>query len=444
MIHVLLLSLSLLLFLFIAWRDQKLAIYVILTALPSYLLRFHLGPVPMTLLEGFVLIALGVWILRRRFSSFSLSPFSLPTILLLVAAVIGVIVSPDKFAALGILKAYFIEPILFFLMIKSTLTRDDVEPALKALGVGAIVVSTLGILQWITRLGIPVPWDIERRITSVFDFPNAVGLYLGPIVTMSVIVVIKKFEILNPKFQTNTKHEKEKPKTGFCLSLFRFPLVSDLGFRISDFLFWLTVAILGTLAIFAAQTEAAYVAIPASLLLVSFLNPHLRRLTIPLTAIGFVAAMMIPSVKQKLTLHDYSGEVRRTQWSETVEMLKDHPIFGAGLAGYEPTFASYHHATWVEIFQYPHNLILNIWSELGLLGLVAFILLAIQVLRSFLPLTKGEPEGVFLCALLAALLETTIHGLVDVPYFKNDLSLMTWSLLAMLVISSRLDQSRQK
>ncbi|MEK7105551.1 MAG: hypothetical protein AAB865_02615, partial [Patescibacteria group bacterium] len=48
----------------IAWRDLRWGIFLILAVLPSYLVRFSIGPIPFTLLEGLVLIAFGVWLVK--------------------------------------------------------------------------------------------------------------------------------------------------------------------------------------------------------------------------------------------------------------------------------------------------------------------------------------------------------------------------------------------
>lgn len=412
MIFPILVILTSIIFAIIAQRDLKLAIYLLLFALPTYLVRFDIGSIPLTLLEVLVVIVIWRWLVSKVAAGFSLRsaqtevcgylrtmPFTLPIALLLLAATIGVIVSPDKLSALGVWKAYFVEPILLFFVIRSTFkNKTDIKHALTALGCSALVVSVFGIIQRLTGLGIPAPWDIEGRIVSVFDFPNAVGLFLGPIVTMAVVLIAT-----------------QKRRT-----------------------FWTITAILSLIAIVLAQTEAAYVAIPVSLLLVSFLRPRLRRLTIPLAVVGFIAVMMIPTAHQKLTLHDYSGEVRRVQWSETIAMLKDRPLFGAGLSGYPIIFAPYHQADWIEVFQYPHNIILNIWSELGLLGLIAFILLSYRIVR------LSNHQQLVSIAILAALIEMSIHGLVDVPYFKNDLAIMTWALVALLTLLPTVnDNTRQ-
>ncbi len=377
--------------------DLKLLIYFTLAALPSYLIRFSMGSIPFTLLEFLVLTVIFSFLFSRRTLKIFYSSFNIPILLLLLSATIGVFVAPDHLAALGIWKAYFVEPILFFFVVKSTLTQqEDRKKALQALGLGAILVSVFAIVQYVSGWGIPIPWDFEKRVTSFFPYPNAVGLYLAPIVTIAILSLFKK-------------NERQKTKW-----------------------YWLLVTTLGLVAIVLAKTEAALVAIPASLLLVWLFKSlsclcrpdKTRQWIFPFTSIiiALSVAFSVPAIAEKLLLHDSSGLVRRSQWSETIQMLQAHSLFGAGLSGYQTALLPYHHDTQYEIFQYPHDIFLNIWSELGLLGLLAFLLLALQVLR----VVKVAPF------VFAALLTMTIHGLVDVPYFKNDLALMTWSLLALL------------
>ena len=406
---------------FTAKRDVKLGIYLTLFALPSYLIRFHIGPIPFTLLEVFVLIVFVLCIVRKESRQTLLEVVRsdrlfLLGVCLLIAGAIGVVVSPDGLAALGSFRAYFFEPLLFYVVIRSQIKSPaDVEHALMALGASAIVTSIFALIQWITGLGIPIPWDIEHRVTSFYDFPNAVGLFLGPIVTIAALLTLQPGT--TPGVVSSNKQRG----------------------------FWAIVTILGMLAILAAKTEAAYVAIPASLFIIALAHfPSLQKrgrrwssfALAAVAVLGIVVALAITPVRQKLTLNDYSGEVRRTQWSETIAMLKDRPVFGAGLSGYPITFKPYHDATWIEIFQYPHNIVLNIWSELGLLGLLIFVFLALQTLR----LVRGSTD-LFSLVIFGALVEMTIHGFVDVPYFKNDLALMTWALLGLLVITRRAPES---
>jgi O-antigen ligase len=194
-----------------------------------------------------------------------------------------------------------------------------------------------------------------------------------------------------------------------------------------------------------AQSEAAYVALLATFVLIGLLSKRVRLPTIVLIGVATITVFLSPlrqTVFTKLTLHDTSGEVRRSQWTETIELLKDHPLTGVGLSGYPIALEPHHTYTQYEIFQYPHNIFLNIWTELGLLGLLAFAILSFTILRTQVP-TLHSPFSSSLISTPAffALLEMTVHGLVDVPYFKNDLAVLTWLLLALLVVQTQVSAS---
>src|SRR5207248_4521867 len=67
-----------------------------------------------------------------------------------------------------------------------------------------------------------------------------------------------------------------------------------------------------------------------------------------------------------------SLQERYRLWAATLRMLRDHPILGAGLSGFQQTVDRYRNGSYTEQLIYPHNILLNFWSETGLLGLAAF------------------------------------------------------------------------
>ena len=401
----------------LTWSDPHKGLFLLVAVLPSYLLRTDIFGIPTTLLELFVVTFLMIWTIKflgsRRLKPATnhsterrLKPAatSLAIFFILIVATISIFVAPDITSALGAWKAYFLEPILLFFVVRYEIVHGglSVSKLFEALGLCAIALSLIAIFQWLTGMGLPIPWDIERRVTSVFDYPNALGLFLGPIVIIAV------------------------------MSLRRVK-----GTR----LFWLLVTILSSIAIILAQSEAAIVSIVATLLLAGLIHRKTRVLSSSLLVLLVLLILLLPPLLSKLTLQDYSGSVRLSQWTETADMLRDHWFLGAGLSGYPTLFEPYHQATHLEIFQYPHNIILNIWVELGLLGLVSFALLAWQVVRHVT--TTYNLQSTPLIPLLA-LIQMSIHGLVDVPYFKNDLAILTWILLAIVFTYARHTPSLSK
>lgn len=77
------------------------------------------------------------------------------------------------------------------------------------------------------------------------------------------------------------------------------------------------------------------------------------------------------------------------------------------------------------------TIVLNFWSETGLAGLVAFIWLGVQAVRQGLAgLALDRWPRTMSIGLLGMLFSLVLHGLVDAPYFKNDLALVFWALVA--------------
>src|SRR3990167_7119294 len=113
----------LLFFAFLAWRDIRIATILFFGLFPTYLLRISVFGIPTTLLEIFFLILFIVWFFRYR-GSISLYRlflkegqnrqyriFFVSVLLMILTASIGLFMNPQKMAALGIWKAYFIEPV---------------------------------------------------------------------------------------------------------------------------------------------------------------------------------------------------------------------------------------------------------------------------------------------------------------------------------------------
>ena len=128
-----------------------------------------------------------------------------------------------------------------------------------------------------------------------------------------------------------------------------------------------------------------------------------------------------------------SLEIRLNVWRATLRMLRDHPIFGAGLSGFPTTVEPYRAAVGAQPLQYPHNILLNFWSETGILGVVAFGWLLVQAFRYTLLGWRRASRAwrPYHLGVAVALVAILVHGLVDVPYWKNDLSAEFWILLGL-------------
>lgn len=400
----------------VSWKNFDRAMEALFFALPLYVVRTSIGPVPTTLLELFILTLAVVWIAkggvreaqtlaRELWHSGSGRWLIVSVSLFFGAAIIGVAVAPDMRVALGLFRAYWIEPLIVALIVATRVrTSKQMARLFGALALSAGSIAAVAVVQKFTGWQIPAPWDMERRATSIYPYPNAVGLYLAPIIPLAMYYGRKHAVV--------------------CI----------------------TTVLLLIAGVVSAKTEGALVALAAVALVAGFLwNARTRAAALLVCIIGLAIFAVLPTqtkdtVVRTLTLRDWSGKVRKSVWSESVAMLSDRPILGAGIGGYKTALEPYHKADYLEIFLYPHTVILNFWTETGLLGALSFILL---VGWFFFALARSPVPRELRWALAASMAIILIHGLVDVPYFKNDLAVFFWMLIALATIQLRPLESKQ-
>ncbi len=385
---------------------------------PLYLIRFTVGPLPTTLLEILFSGILIASLLPKNHSIWKhgweqSKPWHRPIGLWILATTIAIIVAPNHIAALGLWRAYILEPILFgILLLGSIHTKKDKQDTIKALIASSFLIAIYSIIQFIFNVGIPHPWNVDilhRRATGPFGFPNAVSLFCAPIAALCAGMILLK------------ETDKEQ----------RSGRITMRPYAIIGFVAALTATLL-------AKSVGGLIAIGTATFIALTLNQRTRKGTIILSLIlaaivGFTPSLRTPIVRD-LSFGDWSGKVRLIIWKETKAMLADRPLQGAGLGAYPTVIKPYHTAKWMEIFQYPHNILLNLWSETGILGILAFTWICITWIKLTIKAHDHAPLQ-YLLPLIAIL----IHGLVDVPYFKNDLAMSFFTLAALATTSIKKD-----
>jgi len=116
-------------------------------------------------------------------------------------------------------------------------------------------------------------------------------------------------------------------------------------------------------------------------------------------------------------------------WNVADRLVREHPFFGIGLRNFEKEYLGTQKdfppfLEWA--VPHPHNLLLAVRLGTGLSGFIGFIFLIFEaVVRFWKTAFHGDfSEKRNISALfLSLILMMAIHGMVDVPFFRNDLSI---------------------
>ena len=83
-----------------------------------------------------------------------------------------------------------------------------------------------------------------------------------------------------------------------------------------------------------------------------------------------------------------------------------------------------------------HNVFLHFWINTGTIGLIGFVVLVVKFFKQTLVAFKQQ-RNILLGSVIAAMVALLVHGLFDAAYWKNDLSVLFWTVLAFGIILSR-------
>ena len=400
---------ALLLLGYLTYKNTLYGLYIILATIPAFLLRTQIFFIPTTWLElaiyAVVLISIIKHIQNNTLEAHfyyilhKAKPYIIPITILILSVLVSVLISKNQTSALGILKAWFFNPLLFgIIFLDACQTENNRTAFIFFLSVSAWPIIIYGLIEYILGINMIIP----GRLDSFFNSPNYTAMYLAPMMILIAGWIIKK-------------------KRGIAVVYFSVWLV-----------FSLTV-------VFLTKSFGGWFGLLGGILFLAF---FLSKITLKKTAIfGFcliIAALLMFWFHQKSSTHynpfwqANSLKTRREVWSNSLKMLGQNPILGIGLADFETDYYNFimrqpkSERPIENKVPQPHNIFLSFWLETGLIGLAAFL----WIILIFFQQAFKSPNALPISAAMTALL---LHGLVDTPYFKNDLSLLFWFLLTISI-----------
>lgn len=228
------------------------------------------------------------------------------------------------------------------------------------------------------------------------------------------------------------------------------------------------LCLLYLIALVWSDSRGAWAGAAAGVALVVCLAVGRPWLLAALAAAGAVMAFVLrgPLLAAALGGHGGTGELRTLVWLAAWHMLRDHPLLGIGLDQFLYQYSNLYttHPYWITTLNnqstqvwreptlsHPHNLILDLWLSVGLLGLLGFAIilwaLGQRCLRLWRAWRQRSPDadgihGTAWAAVVAvgvagSVLASLVHGMVDSAYFVPDLALVFWWSIALVWLAGR-------
>jgi O-antigen ligase len=401
-----------------SFKKRELAVLLMPLFFPLYLIRFKFFGIPFTLLEGFI-YALAVPVFIGIFKDAFAGRFKYKSVyffldLLFIASVIAVIivqketlmidgstVYEGKRIALGILKGFVFAPMLYFVsFLRTVKSAEKKELALRAYLGSAVLLSLWAVYQ--ALVGDYITPDL--RASGPFESANYLALYVGPACAASFIYLWRSISKEN--------------------GLIRYMALFAVLF----------------LGLVFSHSYGALIGVFVALVFFIFYGLNRKWQIVFLAVIlgifgGFVALQTGTEKFSKLFefTERSSSAVRLEVWEVSLNLIKENPVLGIGLGQFEPQYQLnaaeiLGHAPFEWVMLHPHNLYLAFYLNAGLLGLIAFSGLLFLAFRSFRK--SSNKMKVFGMVMLITIL---VHGFFDVPFWKNDLALIFWLTLGMLL-----------
>jgi len=394
-------------------------IYLILFLLPFYIFRFKIGPFRTNIFEISIFITFVVFIVQQIISGrFKKIRFGgVAPLIFIVIALISVIQSDSLITGLGIFKGWFLAPFLLYLMIINLFDKDSLPKLSIPLFCSLIVVSFWAVLQragiigtLFYQFGDPsfAQYLFAGRYFGPFESPNFLAMFITPMFFLSILLLPKIKNII----------VKILAGILFILPIYALYLTGSRGglfaFCVSAVVF-LGLAFLPAIKKYASALSVAKV--------------------IGLVAVNVVYFYFFLQIK--FPSGAASDKVRQEIYDYAVKLLKSDWLLGIGLGSFQKNVQTLSTTDYSFInfglpyALHPHNLLLAIWLNLGLAGLIAFLF----IIGNFLKQIIVSSPSIIRASVGAAMTAVLVHGLFDTTYFKNDLSAIFWLLMAFAAVS---------
>ena len=427
--HVIITILAILLLFVLIYNNLKIGLILALFWSPFFVFPVQLHTFAFPMVEVLILITTAAWLLhqlvhwgrnRQSANSAYKEPSPIPRLIKLHPIDYGIIawVLLGVFSlvwanrlpeALTEFRTMMLQPALFYLIYRTiNVDKKTIVQFVDTILFAGFIVAVYGLVTFFLSDNVITAEEGTQRLVSVYGSPNNVALFLGRCLPFAFAFLITNL---------NTKSDNH-------LYLKRR--------------FWSAI-VLGVMLVTILLTQSVgsiLLGVPASVILIIALQWGKRSLLpigaiLGLLAIGLtVLSQLSARFASLLDIYQGTNFIRIRVWESAINILCDHPITGLGLDQFLYAFRAGYirpDAIFDRDLSHPHNIILDFWLRLGILGMLLFLWLQAIFWRTLFQAKRAyQSHDPLLYALtlgtMGSMMNLLAHGLIDNSVYVIDLA----------------------
>lgn len=373
------------------------AIQLATLLIPFYFFRFSIG-VPTNIFEVVVVLAVIFLLAERLTAKQKLTGLPMIVWFFLGAATLSIVIHGLNDTALGIWKGWLVIPVVYFWLVRNISESNRAAALAKPFWLGLLIVFAWALLQ---KLGVLTTSFYQvgdasfeqyintNRLFGPFESPNYLAMYLVPAGFVGAYFALRERLNLKAWVLLIAVMAVFVYWTGSKGGLLALGAAATIGLGVTYFPWRQAAASLACLVGLGAITTGIWQVVVGP--------DNLRR-----------------------EIYGYSWRLLQRYWP-----------FGFGLGAFQDKVGelasdnSHFLEFGLRYALHAHNAYLQYILTMGALGLLSFLA---TVGSFFKELLRSRPLYLTLGAAMIAIL---VHGLFDTTYFKNDLAVLFWLILAL-------------
>ncbi len=324
------------------------------------------------------------------------------------------------------LRVIVVLPVVFYGLVRIVNpSRGELLKLVDIFLLSGLVVASIGLVGFFSgKFGVSIAESGSRRLMSLYSSPNNAALFLGRCLPFAAALFIAL------------------PRKDFALRKAFAGIVA---------------LVLLSALVLTQSAGALLIGIPASLAAVALLWNWRRGLIVVIAMAAILGGTLllsrfVPRLQGLTDLTRSTSFIRTQVWTSAYNLLRERPLTGAGLDQFLYLYRSRYILpdAWAEPnLSHPHNVILDFWVRLGILGVTILFLFQISFWRSgasvYRRLMVASPRDGLSFALLIGVMGSMVnflaHGMVDNSYFVIDLAYIFCFSMAIGVQLQRLSRN---